>query len=268
MLNRAIKLKPEKASNDESSLSSEMISQFFSMDASMFSKSSEIWHKRRWKSIGRSESFDMKYSMNGKKCLEESVYKNSDDLIIGLNRFTSQPPDEVIWREIYGNCYRFDTTAVSHIADSLQAIGRSKGMSRLELANLMVTFAQDFPYYYILDDETCGENGATGPCVNNARFGLLSPKEVAFAAFGDCDSKALFLFSMLKHLGFKPLIVISREYQHAMLAVNLPATGSHLTYKGERFYFWEVTTPNWPIGLLPPDCSNINYWKIALSYEY
>lgn len=267
-LNELSDRKVLNSSNDESSLSTGMISQFFSMDASMFSGSSEIWHRRRWKSIGRSDEFDLKYTMDGNKCLEESAYKNSDELILGLNRFTTQPPDEVIWQEIYGGCYRHDTDAVSHIADSLQVIARSKGMSRLELANLLVTFAQDFPYYYILDEEECGENGVTGPCLSNARFGLLSPKEVAFAAFGDCDSKALFLFSMLKHLGFKPLIVISREYQHAMLAVNLPTTGSYISYKSERFYFWEVTTPNWPIGILPPDCSNINYWKIALSYEY
>jgi hypothetical protein len=62
--------------------------------------------------------------------------------------------------------------------------------------------------------------------------------------------------------------MISNEYRHAMIAIDLPASGDHIIHKGKKFYFWETTNTGWLPGMLPPDTNNIAYWKITLDHEY
>ncbi len=112
------------------------------------------------------------------------------------------------------------------------------------------------------DFETDGQ-----PCIGNVPLGIISPYEFIHSLYGDCDTRSVLLYVLLAEMGFDPMIVVSDEYAHAMLALNVQAQGDHIRHEGKKYYFWETTAAGWPIGMLPPDVNNINYWKIALVNE-
>ena len=132
---------------------------------------------------------------------------------------------------------------------------------------MIVTFVQDIPYSYVLNIDCDDYQTGDKPCIGNVALGLLSPYEFIHSLYGDCDTRAVLIYTILEELGFDPMIVVSDEYAHAMLALNIPASGDHLTYRGNNYYFWETTAKGWPIGMLPPTTNNVNYWKIALVNE-
>ena len=82
---------------------------------------------------------------------------------------------------------------------------------------------------------------------------------------GDCDTRAVILYELLNRMGYETIIVVSREYGHAMIAVDLPIIGDHIEYKGRHYYFWETTAKGWKAGMLPPSYPQIPYWKVALA---
>jgi len=153
------------------------------------------------------------------------------------------------------------------IVDSLSFIAGQKQLSRVELAQMVVTFVQDIPYSYILDKDCATYQTNGKPCIGNIALGILSPYEFLHSLYGDCDTRAVLIYAILDELGFDPMIVVSNQYAHAMLALHLPSSGDHLRHRGKNYYFWETTAEGWLLGMLPPTTNNVNYWKIALVNE-
>ncbi|WP_258103918.1 hypothetical protein [Marinoscillum sp. MHG1-6] len=198
----------------------------------------------------------------------ESIFKLSEER--SLNR-TEMVLDEDDYHNFWGTVY-MKLVAQSHgdldfIADSLLNISTSMGMDASTLAELTVSFIQDIPYSYVLGDD-CGNRNTQGfDCIGNQAYGILSPYEFLHTLYGDCDTRAVLLYAILQKMNFDPMIVVSDEYAHAMLALNIPSSGDYIEHGKKKYYFWETTGAGWPIGMLPPDCSNVNYWKIALVNE-
>lgn len=250
---------------DDSKLSVSALDSLFIQELSESDKSKFISHDRCWvpqRSV--SSEYCMSYQMNLYNTKLESKFKNQS-----LNVHYTENRDVEYWQKIYGELNKHSSTGTTHIKDSLLGIARSFQLSKRELANLVVGFVQDMPYWYILENNSCNEGKyKEKPCISGVKYGLLAPQETAYVAFGDCDSKSLLLYTLLKQLDFNPIIVTSREYRHAMLALDIPTDGDFILHDGKRFYFWETTQVGWQLGMLPPSCSNIDYWDIALSYEY
>lgn len=222
-----------------------------------------------WNPPGLYDEYCMAYGMNLRRSKASSLYKKNEVSSAALANMLSASDRAAYWTTVYGLCYRNDQKEVSHIADSLRNIAIKADMDRVGLAGLVVGFVQDLPYWLIFRNTSCEEGNPEGkPCMTGIPHGLLSPMETAYLALGDCDSRALLLYCLFKHLGFEPLIITSNEYAHAMLALNIPSAGEYLLHHGRRFYFWETTATGWQAGMLPPSCSNKKYWEIALSYEY
>jgi hypothetical protein len=78
--------------------------------------------------------------------------------------------------------------------------------------------------------------------------------------YGDCDTKSILAYIILEKLGFDVAIMASEEYSHAMLGVATTATGKYLTMGGKKYYFLEMTYPDWWLGELASDCNNLRYW--------
>jgi hypothetical protein len=197
----------------------------------------------------------------------ESHFRNAQ--LSNLLSFSGTANYELVWQKIYGELYRYQPEALTQIGDSLKNIMVAQSLNKLDYARLIVTLVQQMPYWYVVSEASCNHDPYYDfPCISQIPFGLLTPQETAALARGDCDSKALLLYNLFRYLGFKPLIMVSKQYAHAMLAIDVPATGEFVYYNGNKFYFWEVTAEGWDAGMLPPNVSNINYWQIALSYEY
>lgn len=237
----------------------------YATDIGTFDLAKKIDHNRCWNQLRTKEELCLSYSLLFAETYKSTDFKNKIDRFI----LPKQTDYIGIWKTIYGSLYQRDPEAIRHIADSLQQIGVRKNMTRTQFARAVVSFVQDIPYWYILPDDNCSENkDKSFPCIDNIQFGLLTPTEVAYTAIGDCDSKSLLLYSLLRTLGYKPMILISREYRHAMLALDIPSSGDYVKYKGSLYYFWETTATGWQSGMLPPTTSNKNYWEIALPPDF
>ncbi len=171
------------------------------------------------------------------------------------------------WGSVYQHLVNQNKPYIRFIADSLQRISVNEKFDRTEFASLVVSFVQDIPYSYVMGNDCDSVKKSKHPCVGNMAFGILSPYEFLHTLYGDCDTRAVLLYALLEDLGFRPMIVVSNEYGHAMLALDIPSAGQFIMHKRDKFYFWETTATGWTAGMLPPDMNNINYWKIALVNE-
>lgn len=209
----------------------------------------------------------IEYKLDIASVMQESYFRDKH-LHKNLN-FAGSAETRLLWQSIYGELFKFNPKALSHIGDSLRDIAKKRKLNHLDYARLIVSYGQSMPYWYIIHQNTCDSAPSYRyPCISGIPYGLLTPQETAALARGDCDSKSLMLYNLLRYLGFEALLVISDQYAHAMLAVQTYTTGAHVFYNGKSYYFWETTAKGWDAGMLPPDVANTNYWKIALTHEY
>ncbi len=174
--------------------------------------------------------------------------------------------EKTFWHNLYLGLYTHDQNKMTSLQDSILALAGEREIAPQDLPYAVVSMVQDIPYNYILSDDSCAFH-TSAPCVPLQRYGILSPVEFLYSLSGDCDTRTVLLFSLLKDMGYDPIIVNSNEYHHSMLAIDLPTEGDYFTHKGRKFYFWETTATGWMPGMLPPDMSNKDYWTIILDYE-
>ncbi len=216
-------------------------------------------HERSWDFYDYSESFCTSYTSYEKQSLAIGELRN--DIIISARDY------EDLWGSVYRKLIDGSKSYIDFMVDSLQNISADRNLSRTDLAELVVTFVQDIPYSYVRSKPCSESNNRGKPCIGNIALGILSPYEFLHSLYGDCDTRAVLIYTILEEMGFDPMIVVSNEYAHAMLALNISGSGDHLRHQGKNYYFWETTAKGWPIGMLPPNTNNINYWKIALVNE-
>jgi len=177
----------------------------------------------------------------------------------------------------YMKSYYHDKSRLDYLYSVFNKIQKEKNLNRNEFADMIVSFVQNIDYSLPVStscEEACREydwikkhidNG--GSCDSYVPFGYYSPNEFMGNWTGDCDTRTVFLFTVLKHYSYDVIILNSDLYSHSILGINLtPLEISNPLYKfhnRKRYYTWE-TTSQWPLGLLPPDCSNMNYWNAAL----
>jgi hypothetical protein len=82
---------------------------------------------------------------------------------------------------------------------------------------------------------------------------------------GDCDTRAIVLFTILDHFNYDVAMLVSEEYGHCILGVNMPGTGTYKSHFGKRYYVWETTAKDFQLGQLPPEISNMQNWRIVLT---
>ncbi|MCJ8290153.1 MAG: hypothetical protein HRT58_10860 [Crocinitomicaceae bacterium] len=170
------------------------------------------------------------------------------------------------WGALYESLYLRQKDLLLPLIDSLRSIKIERKLNRTEFANVVVAFVQDIPYSYILSPRSSCENRANKQydCLPNQKFGLLSPIEFLSSLKGDCDTRTVLLYSILKELGYSPKIANSSKYLHSILLLDIPSTGDYLEHNHHRYYFWETTAKGWQSGDLPPGVNNVKYWEIVL----
>ncbi len=218
--------------------------------------SGERNHTRNWRLTSTRDEYCAQYLTNNE--LNTKHHKARKGLSQQNLDYTNY------WGSVYDQLVSQSSGDIDYIVDSLRQISATKNLNALAFAELMVSFVQDIPYSFVMRE---GCEGKSKPCIANQAFGILSPYEFLHTLSGDCDTRAVLLFAMLENAGYIPMIVISDKYAHAMLALQIPTSGDYITYKNQKFYFWETTAIGWLPGMLPPQNNNINYWQIALVHE-
>ena len=88
---------------------------------------------------------------------------------------------------------------------------------------------------------------------------FVPPLVAAFERRGDCDSRALVMAIILERLGIDCVLMLSREYSHAMLAVGVPGGGQRFPFEGKEYLVAE-TTANVGLGMIDSSHADFSKW--------
>jgi hypothetical protein len=203
-----------------------------------------------------------------------AVSKNN--FAISYNNRVSQTPQHAI-EDVYGGVFNVDKNILIGIEFMLEKIKKEKNLDAKGFAEMAACFVQRIPYVLVhelsceelvrrnYNDEFIQEYHREGKqCLQNCKFGLQAPVEFSYNLKGDCDTRALMLFTILDHFGYNVAVFTSQAYGHAIMGIGLPYQGLYKSYNGIKYYTWELTAKDWQPGLLPPQVSDMNNWNVVL----
>ena len=205
-----------------------------------------------------------------------SIYK--DELALSVTNIKNLKTLNLSsFRSVYLKIYEEDKKYFGSIYSMLDSIRLNKRQNKLQFANTIVSMVQSIDYVLILEED-CNDPEVlrnnqirqmklTGvPCEGYAPFGIKTPTQFLSNLKGDCDSRTLILYTILKHFNYDVAIINSDYYVHSMLGVNIQGVnGVFKAYYGRKYYFWETTSKGFGIGQLPKETGELNYWKIELN---
>ena len=174
---------------------------------------------------------------------------------------------------VYRKMHEFDNTKFDLIYQELEKIRNSNNLNRINFAETIVSMVQSIPYSYIFPMSCQSplipskyrndiENGQL--CMGNIKNGVATPLEFFYNKKGDCDTRTVLLYTMLKRFGYDVVILNSNLYWHSIIGINLPAYGDFKLINGKKYFFWETTNTGWVLGDLPPGNKDISKWYLAL----
>ena len=88
---------------------------------------------------------------------------------------------------------------------------------------------------------------------------LMSPALCLVSFSGDCDSLGLTYAILLNHLGFDAILMVSIEYAHALVGVDVPGEGARFPFEDRQWLVAELTEEV-GIGMIAQDMSDIGGW--------
>jgi hypothetical protein len=168
-----------------------------------------------------------------------------------------------------------DRNNLNGVYQLFDIIRQKKQLSNVKFAELIVSFVQDIPYTIIIPND-CNPNlyqdkfireylsQKDARCDGFEKFGINSPVEFMSTLNGDCDTRTLFLYTLLAHYGYDVALLSSEYYAHSYIGINLPISGISYKFRNQSYVLWETTAPNFRAGHLPKENSNLNYWRISL----
>ena len=180
------------------------------------------------------------------------------------------------WNDLYNTLYKTSLPTLQPLISSMKSSIKSKKLNYQEALDFVVSSIQFIPYTLVVENNECPctafgidfkddciPRKDNSGCCNNIRPGAVySPTEFLIKKTGDCDTKSLFAYSILKQLGFDVAVIVGEVEGglHAMLAVNLlspPVITKYVKYNGKNYYPWEVTGGNSRLG----DMRMWNSWR-------
>ncbi|MHA8067570.1 hypothetical protein V7S76_12930 [Aquirufa sp. ROCK2-A2] len=164
--------------------------------------------------------------------------------------------------------------AYAHIFDSLNTANK---WDRQQLAEAIVTSIQTIPYV-LVHDQSCQqaikESGSSfliqyhkdgKECLPNIKFGIQGGYEFLHNLKGDCDTRSLLCFELLSRYKYPVAMLISEEYGHCILGIDLPMRGKYVGNAKRKYLVWETTAPGFKPGELSPEISDMDKWHIAIT---
>ncbi len=178
------------------------------------------------------------------------------------------------WGDFYHDLYIYDKSRLDLFYPMLDKIWNTKSLTRREFLDVIMSFTQGIEYNIpILEscsnaykyDSTVRDMINNGiECDSYVKGAIYSPVEFIDKFKGDCDTRTVFLYTVLKRYKYDVVILNSDVYGHSILGVNISSSGRYKYHNGKRYYTWETTYPGWRLGTLPPSTNNIKYWHVTL----
>jgi hypothetical protein len=140
---------------------------------------------------------------------------------------TAYADDAELWRDAWARFYRMAYRESAARLDrlALEASRLAKADDPTETARRVLAWVQGF--VYVRD-----EKGTD----------FIPPLTAAYGATGDCDSRVVVAAIVLERLGIDSILMVSRDYSHAMLGVDVPGGGQRFEFNGKKYLVGETTT--------------------------
>lgn len=183
---------------------------------------------------------------------------------------------ENFWGKLYKYIDAKDGPSLDLVINTFQEINAEENLNRREFAEMVVSCIQDIPYSLVFQDkcypahnyeesirtilEKCPEC-----CIGNVAFGIQNPVSFLQNLKGDCDTRTVMIYSILKKFGYDVAILNSDFYKHSIIGLNLPSAGLHKKYKGKKYAVWETTNKHFELGYLSPNFDDITHWNVILT---
>ena len=181
---------------------------------------------------------------------------------------------EYEWQELYTALYNSDRFHLNAVYKMFSDLGKKKKLSKREFLEMVVTCVQNIRYSKVIEGDCAQDEDYTSKklfswedtigCLGYTRFGIQSPGEFAYNLLGDCDTRTVFLYTVLTHFKYDVLVFCSLEYEHSVLGINIPASGIYKTVNNKKYYLWETTYPDWTIGNITPNMTDTYFWHVFL----
>ncbi|MBN1523293.1 MAG: hypothetical protein JW904_02315 [Spirochaetales bacterium] len=154
------------------------------------------------------------------------------------------------YSDLYGYLYTKNAGRLNEVKKIFWGIKEKHNLNYSQFAEMMISCIQNT--VYLLPEKP---------------YGILTPIETIAEQQGDCDSRSVLLYTLLRDFGYDVVIFYSEQYEHAMLGISHVGFGEYLAYKGKKYYFVETTAPGWIIGDIPPEWSDKRYWEVLVPVE-
>ena len=199
------------------------------------------------------------------------------------NRINYPFANRTIWKSMFKSDFKYLKSLIYAYKKGIE----QNNLTNLDALDYVISSIQYIGYTWICagtNDSKCGNNSAPleeckpkniggivdpGCCDNIIPYAVYSPFEFAYYRTGDCDTKALFAYTILKGLGYNNVCVIHGDTdrgKHAMLGIKIPNPpfNRHFIrdYNGQKIYAWETTANNFKLGQKVWD--SWTNWEIGL----
>jgi hypothetical protein len=188
--------------------------------------------------------------------------------------------NEEFYTQLYLELNSNDATKLDSLVNLFKMKITKNKLSPIRSAEMVTTFIQEIPYFLVhdFDCKTAVQNSNSKfmadyhsenkPCLPNIPAGVQSPYEFAHNLKGDCDTRSLMAYTILKKLGIPCSIWISETYGHSIVGVGLPVgAGSYKEINGVKHYATELTAKRFRLGMISPEQQNMSNWDITLFYN-
>jgi len=183
--------------------------------------------------------------------------------------------EETFWGDLYDHIERTDTPSLDLIMDTFIQINQEKKLNQMEFAEMVVSCIQDIPYSFVFQKECPTENydittkhileDCPECCIGNVKYGIQNPVSFIKNLKGDCDTRTVIIYSILKYFNYDVAIVNSNFYRHSIIGINLPSSGLHKVYNGKKYTLWETTAKYFEVGYLSPGFDDVTHWNVILT---
>jgi hypothetical protein len=144
------------------------------------------------------------------------------------------------WARFYRMIYRESSARLDRLA--LEAARVLPRDDPTESARRVLAWTQGFEYQRDLEGSD-----------------FVAPLASAYGAAGDCDSRAVVAAIVLERLGIDAILMVSAEYKHALLGVDVPGGGQRFGFGGKDYLVGE-TTAKVGLGMVAKDQADWSKW--------
>lgn len=189
-----------------------------------------------------------------------------------------ETPREVskYWKSIYQLLAQNDSRKLDSLVEFFRIRSKALDMTPSQTAEMVVTFIQHIPYV-LVHEGSCADAVKSGNafmvqyhqqgkvCVAEVVAGVQSPYEFVHDLKGDCDTRSLLAYTILRALKIPCSVWISQAYGHSILGVGLPAGGqNYKVVNGLRHFGVELTATGFRLGMIAPEQTEMDNWGVIV----